>query len=753
MSLSTASSYRGYLDSSFLASGHSQSFYSFIKKLNQSSSKEHEYTLINHHLKELAIKLRQPNVTPEHMKEALTQVIHCYMLGYNVDFSLIHAIMMTQSGETLDQRRLGYLVSILLLNKDGIMLINTLQRDLKSANFMDNCLALTAICYLDNLEWMEHVLEPTLQAMSSSRQVVRRKAVMALYGIYQQSPTLLDQIEPALRNALVDKDLGVVFVALSVWCHMVHDDISLLDQTMLTTVLQIHQQILDGHLEKGYLYHGVPAPWAQMNCLKLYGYSLAQQGHGSSQIVFNMVMQCLHSVEKKVDAAFAILLECLSILGHPAYHDHPVDPHVIDILHPFVSASNANRLYLGLSAIAFLDVSLWQQEWSVAFFIGILCSHVTDNALVPKCLEVLDKRLKSSSMTTNHRQSLVSCLTSCAGTPHHELLATWLLRQIPDPELTLDSLVSMLTLIHGSQDAYLVVRHCRQIEQALLDEADGTEKRIAAADLIFQQLGNIVDGKLPFLDDWALFAMEVESEHGYLSNKHSELEIMNLLESFISVTENPSLQVHVLYHLRRCIQRSKQRLPSLDALLPTFLSSPVTDIQQAARELTDLVNAPEIQTLSVLPSNAMPKEQNDWCDIQRLTLSKQDPSIHADQFVSASVSLPEASQGSSLIDLDWQSSVALDSIDTDTFGRLWIHYGHEQKQPWQAYDDVDAMVEALRQQWPNSVVVATVQQECLAAVPQPADPDQPILLHAHWKSPPAHCKLTVRTPTHHPLDQ
>lgn len=40
---------------------------------------------------------------------------------------------------------------------------------------------------------------------------------MALYWFYRRSPSLLDQIEPFLKAALLDKEASVVFVALELW--------------------------------------------------------------------------------------------------------------------------------------------------------------------------------------------------------------------------------------------------------------------------------------------------------------------------------------------------------------------------------------------------------------------------------------------------------------------------------------------------------------------------------------------------------
>lgn len=65
------------------------------------------------------------------MKEYLIRLIHAHMMGYKVDFGLIYAIMITQSGETAVDRRVGYIASALFIGNDNeltIMLTNTLQR-------------------------------------------------------------------------------------------------------------------------------------------------------------------------------------------------------------------------------------------------------------------------------------------------------------------------------------------------------------------------------------------------------------------------------------------------------------------------------------------------------------------------------------------------------------------------------------------------------------------------------------------------
>lgn len=51
------------------------------------------------------------------------------------------------------------------------------------------------------------------------------------------------------------------------------------------------------------MYHGVLAPWAQLDCLQIYDI-YHELNIGSPQDFYNIVMDCLKSMEKKVDAAF-----------------------------------------------------------------------------------------------------------------------------------------------------------------------------------------------------------------------------------------------------------------------------------------------------------------------------------------------------------------------------------------------------------------------------------------------------------------
>ncbi|KAL0093174.1 armadillo-type protein [Phycomyces blakesleeanus] len=294
-----------FLGSEFIASGASTEFGGFIRKITESKSKAEEHSHVQHELKLLAAKMSHPDVSSAKMKDYLICLVHCAMLGYSVEFGVIYAIMTTQSGETLGQRRTGYLACALFLEHDpslGIMLINTLQRDLKSQQYLDRCAALNAIGYLQLPEMEDNLLQATVACLAYPKQIVRKKALLALLCFYQRSPQLLSQIDGYLKEALEDKDPSVVFAALSVWKVILKNRASEYTD-VLPTFYRIFRQILENRLHRSFIYHGVLAPWAQIHLLDIIQ-SYYKANAGSIEEINAIVMNCLNNAERRVDAAY-----------------------------------------------------------------------------------------------------------------------------------------------------------------------------------------------------------------------------------------------------------------------------------------------------------------------------------------------------------------------------------------------------------------------------------------------------------------
>ena len=69
-----------------------------------------------------------------------------------------------------------------------LLLINTMQRDLKSSNHLEVCAALISVCRLVNNEMIPAILPTVIQLLSHAHESVRKKAIMALHRFWKIDP-------------------------------------------------------------------------------------------------------------------------------------------------------------------------------------------------------------------------------------------------------------------------------------------------------------------------------------------------------------------------------------------------------------------------------------------------------------------------------------------------------------------------------------------------------------------------------------
>ncbi|RUS30871.1 hypothetical protein BC938DRAFT_478831 [Jimgerdemannia flammicorona] len=304
----------------------------------------------------------------------------------------------------------GYIGCSLLLTENHeltIMLVNTLQRDLKSTNYLDICAALNALCQISHPEMVSAVLESVVTLLDYSKEIVRKKSITVLHRFHRLYPQLVSHLEPAFRKALMDKDPSVVAASLNLWKNLVEED-SLRYKDLIPVFIGILQQTIERRLHRSYDYHGVPAPWAQVRCLQVLA-ALAEEDESASEQIRPVVQETLRRAEKGVDAAFAIILECYCTLArlHPAILDplfantgddasHPFAP-----LHRFLISHNRNLRYLGLLCLEQVPTRHWVEEWRSG---GTLAESLVvggeDGTVTRKAIRLLDKVASTATIDT-----------------------------------------------------------------------------------------------------------------------------------------------------------------------------------------------------------------------------------------------------------------------------------------------------------------------------------------------------------------
>ena len=140
--------------------GQSKEFLELVKSIGEARSKAEEDRIVLHEIETLKRRISEPDIPKRKMKEFIIRLVYIEMLGHDASFGYIHAVKMTHD-DTLLLKRTGYLAVTLFLNDDHdliILIVNTIQKDLKSDNYLIVCAALNAVCRLINDETIPAVL-------------------------------------------------------------------------------------------------------------------------------------------------------------------------------------------------------------------------------------------------------------------------------------------------------------------------------------------------------------------------------------------------------------------------------------------------------------------------------------------------------------------------------------------------------------------------------------------------------------------
>ncbi|KAG0215806.1 AP-4 complex subunit epsilon-1 [Mortierella sp. GBA30] len=319
----------------------------------------------------LQLTISDPNISTSTMKENMLKLIYGDMMGLDVQFGTIYALKLAQSGQTVAEKRAGYLACSLLLqegNELNIMLINTLQKDLTSSNYHHVVVALVTLCNMTLPDVLPSMISHVLGSLSHTHESVRKRALVALKNIYTRQADLVAPYLNQVKESLCDSEPSVMSAALGFLAVAVQDHASEMKDTV-PVLIKILQQVVDGKLPKGYSYHGMAAPWIQIRCLMIMA-RLGQDDLSASKAMTPVVMAAFHKARQGVDAAFGVLFEIIRTLNsfHPAiildlcrYKDVARNPLLIILR--FATSSNQNLKYLGISMLCQVHPNAWSDAW------------------------------------------------------------------------------------------------------------------------------------------------------------------------------------------------------------------------------------------------------------------------------------------------------------------------------------------------------------------------------------------------------
>ena len=340
--------------------------------------------------------LTGPKLEKAKLKEYLIRLMYVEMLGHDAAFGYIHAVKATNESD-VSLKRVGYLATSAFLDENHeliILIVNTVQQDLKSDNYLVVCAALTTICRLVNEETIPAVLPQVTELLNHPQMHVRKKAVMALHKFHLKSPSSVSHLHGKFRQMLCDKDPSVMSAAL---CAL--HDLTISDpgpqKNLVPSFVSILKQVVEHRLPKSYDYHRVPAPFIQIRLLKI----LAALGAADQKAATEMY-SVLNAVLKKGDnhssIGNAIVYECVRTAAS-IYPSPVLLEHCAGVVSRFVKSSNNNLKYAGLDALSCI-VNINPNYATEHQMAVVDCLTDPDESLRKKTLDLLYRMTKSNNV-------------------------------------------------------------------------------------------------------------------------------------------------------------------------------------------------------------------------------------------------------------------------------------------------------------------------------------------------------------------
>lgn len=126
----------------------------FISDLRNARARETEERRVNTELAKIRAKFRDAKLSGYDRKKYVCKLLYMYVLGWNVDFGHLEAVLLISSPK-YSEKQIGYLGVTLLLNENHALLhlvVNSIRKDLLDDNELYNCLALHCIANIGGEE-------------------------------------------------------------------------------------------------------------------------------------------------------------------------------------------------------------------------------------------------------------------------------------------------------------------------------------------------------------------------------------------------------------------------------------------------------------------------------------------------------------------------------------------------------------------------------------------------------------------------
>ncbi|XP_068655490.1 AP-4 complex subunit epsilon [Aristolochia californica] len=589
--------------------GQSKEFLDLVKSIGEARSKAEEERIVLHEIETLKRRIADPDVPKRKMKEYIIRLVYVEMLGHDASFGYIHAVKMTHD-DSLLLKRTGYLAVTLFLNEDHdliILIVNTIQRDLKSDNFLVVCAALTAVCKLINEETIPAILPQVVELLAHPKESVRRKAIMALHRFYQKAPGSVTHLVSNFRKRLCDNDPGVMGATLCPLFDLITTDVNSY-KDLVVSFVSILKQVAERRLPKSYDYHQMPAPFIQIRLLKILGL-LGAGDKQASEHMYTVLGDIFRKCESSSNIGNAVLYECICCVSS-IYPNSKLLDAAAEVTSKFLKSDSHNLKYMGIDALGRLikinpDIA---EEHQLAV---IDCLEDPDDTLKRKTFELLYKMTKSTNVEVIVDR-MIDYMISISDNHYKTEIASRcveLAEQFaPSNQWFIQTMNKVFEHAGGLVNAKVAHNLMRLIAEGFGEEDETADSQLRSS-AVESYLKIVGEPKLPSL--FLQVICWVLGEYGTADGKYSASYISGKLCDVAEAHSNDDTvkayaitAIMKIHAFEIAEGRNVELLPECQSFIDELLASNSTDLQQRAYELQALLGLDPHAVESIMPSDA-----------------------------------------------------------------------------------------------------------------------------------------------------
>ncbi|CAO2827064.1 unnamed protein product [Amaranthus hypochondriacus] len=589
--------------------GQSKEFLDLVKSIGEARSRSEEDRIVLHEIETLKRRIIEPDIPKRKMKEFIIRLVYVEMLGHDASFGYIHAVKMTHDDNIL-LKRTGYLAVTLFLNDDHdliILIVNTIQKDLKSDNYLVVSAALNAVCRLINEETIPAVLPQVVDLLNHPKEAVKKKAVMALHRFFQQSPSSVSHLVSNFRKKLSDNDPSVMGAALCPLFDLIKIDANSY-KDLVGSFVSILKQVAERRLPKSYDYHQMPAPFIQIKLLKILALLGSGDKHASEQM-YTVLGDLIRKADASSNIGNAVLYECVCCASviHPSAK---LLEAAADAISKFLKSDSHNLKYMGIDALGRL-IKLSPEVAEQHQLAVIDCLEDPDDSLKRKTFELLYKMTKSSNVEVIVDR-MVDYMININDSHYKTEIASRCVelaeQYAPSNQWFIQTMNKVFEHAGDLVNIKVVHNLMRLIAEGFGEEDDivDGQLRLSAVESYLQIIG---EPKLPstFLQVICWVLGEYGTAYGKYSASYITGKLCDVAEAYSTddtVKAYALTAIMKIYAFEKAAGRKVDMLPECQSLLEELSASHSTDLQQRAYELQAVIGLDAQVAESILPFDA-----------------------------------------------------------------------------------------------------------------------------------------------------